>query len=68
MVSPSTKSLLKKIATIRLILLAGKAAPSPISGQAFGQYGINIMEFCKIFNQQTKNIVASVYIPTTVTI
>jgi large subunit ribosomal protein L11 len=26
------------------------------------------MEFCKIFNQQTKNIVASVYIPTTVTI
>lgn len=56
----------KPIATIRLTLLANKAAPSPILGQALGQYGINIMEFCKTFNNKTKNIKENIYIPTTI--
>jgi large subunit ribosomal protein L11 len=59
---------LKPIATIRLKLLANKAAPSPILGQALGPYGINIMEFCKTFNNQTKNIKDTVLIPMTLTI
>jgi large subunit ribosomal protein L11 len=46
----------KPIATIRLTLSANKAAPSSTLGQAFGQYGINIMDFCKQFNNQTKNL------------
>ena len=54
----------KPIATIRLTLLANKAAPSPILGQALGQYGINIMDFCKIFNNQTKNLKDNIYVPT----
>jgi large subunit ribosomal protein L11 len=54
----------KHIATIKLTLLANKAAPSPLLGQALGQYGINIMEFCKNFNNQTKNIKDNIYIPT----
>jgi large subunit ribosomal protein L11 len=58
----------KAIANIRLTLMAGKAAPSPILGQALGQYGINIMEFCKNFNNQTKNIKEQVYIPVRVQI
>lgn len=46
----------KKIATIRLTLLAHSAAPSPILGQALGQYGLNIANFCKAFNEQTKHV------------
>jgi large subunit ribosomal protein L11 len=58
----------KPIAIIRLRLLANKAAPSPILGQALGQYNINIMEFCKTFNTHTKNIKDTILIPTIVTI
>ena len=58
----------KPIATIRLTLLANRAAPSPILGQALGQYGINIMEFCKLYNSKTSNIKDTIYIPTIVTI
>ena len=58
----------KPIAIIRLRLLAGKAAPSPILGQALGQYGINIMDFCKSFNLQTKNFRETIVIPTIITI
>lgn len=58
----------KPIAIIRLRLLANKAAPSPVLGQALGQYNINIMEFCKTFNTHTKNIKDTILIPTIVTI
>jgi large subunit ribosomal protein L11 len=54
----------KPTSTIRLTLLANKAAPSPLLGQALGQYGINIMEFCKNFNNQTKNLKEQLYVPT----
>jgi large subunit ribosomal protein L11 len=58
----------KPLAKIRLTLLANRAAPSPILGQALGQYGINIMEFCKMFNKKTSNIKEQIHIPTYITI
>lgn len=45
---------MKKIAGIvKLQLPAGKANPSPPVGPALGQYGANIMAFCKDFNSRT---------------
>jgi len=40
---------------IKLQIPAGKANPSPPIGPALGQHGVNIMEFCKAFNEKTKN-------------
>ena len=40
---------------VKLQLPAGKANPSPPVGPALGQHGVNIMEFCKQFNNQTKS-------------
>jgi len=39
---------------IKLQIQAGQATPSPPVGPALGQHGVNIMEFCKAFNAQTK--------------
>ena len=39
---------------IKLQIPAGKANPSPPIGQALGQHGVNIMEFCKAFNAKTQ--------------
>ena len=39
---------------IKLQIPAGKANPSPPIGPALGQHGVNIMDFCKAFNAQTK--------------
>lgn len=45
----------KKIkAVIRLYCQAGSANPAPPVGPALGQHGLNIMEFCKSFNEKTK--------------
>ena len=40
---------------IKLQIEAGKANPSPPVGPALGAKGVNIMEFCKAFNDQTAN-------------
>jgi large subunit ribosomal protein L11 len=46
----------KKITGIlKLQIPAGAANPSPPVGPALGQRGINIMEFCKAFNEKTKD-------------
>jgi large subunit ribosomal protein L11 len=46
----------KKLKTmIKLQISAGKANPAPPIGPALGQHGINIMEFCKQYNAQTKD-------------
>ena len=39
---------------IKLQIPAGQANPSPPVGPALGQRGLNIMEFCKAFNEKTK--------------
>ncbi|MBW2622116.1 MAG: 50S ribosomal protein L11 [Deltaproteobacteria bacterium] len=44
----------KVIGQIKLQVPAGQANPSPPIGPALGQQGVNIMEFCKIFNAQTQ--------------
>jgi large subunit ribosomal protein L11 len=46
----------KKIVTqIKLQITGGKANPAPPVGPALGQHGLNIMEFCKTFNERTKD-------------
>ncbi|MBN1869949.1 MAG: 50S ribosomal protein L11 [Candidatus Omnitrophica bacterium] len=42
------------VAQIKLYVAAGQANPAPPVGPALGQHGINIMGFCKAFNEQTK--------------
>jgi len=39
---------------IKLQIQAGKANPAPPVGPALGQHGVNIMDFCKKFNEKTK--------------
>jgi large subunit ribosomal protein L11 len=46
----------KVIGEIKLQIAAGKANPSPPVGPALGQKGVNIMEFCKAFNEKTKDL------------
>ncbi len=43
----------KVITQIKLQVAAGKANPSPPIGPALGQHGVNIMDFCKVFNART---------------
>ncbi|HOW35938.1 MAG TPA: 50S ribosomal protein L11 [Candidatus Omnitrophota bacterium] len=42
------------VAQIKLYLPAGQANPAPPVGPALGQHGVNIMMFCKQFNEKTK--------------
>lgn len=45
----------KKVkAIIKLYCPAGQANPAPPVGPALGQHGLNIMQFCKTFNERTK--------------
>ena len=57
----------KVIATIKLQIPAGGATPAPPVGPALGQHGVNIMEFCKAFNAETKNM-GGLIVPAVVTI
>ncbi len=40
---------------VKLQIKGGQANPAPPVGPALGQRGINIMEFCKAFNEKTKS-------------
>ena len=42
------------VAQIKLYVPAGQANPAPPIGPALGQHGVNIMAFCKAFNEKTK--------------
>ena len=51
----------KKITTrVKLQVPAGQANPAPPIGPALGQHGVNIMEFCKQYNERTKDKVGTV--------
>lgn len=52
---------------VKLQIPAGKAAPTPPVGPALGQHGVNIMGFCKEFNEKTKNDVGFI-IPVVITV
>lgn len=43
----------KVVGLIKLQIPAGKATPAPPVGPALGQHGVNIMGFCKEFNERT---------------
>ena len=57
----------KVVAMVKLQLPAGQATPSPPVGPALGQHGVNIMEFCKAYNERTKSQEGTV-IPVLITI
>jgi len=60
---------LKKITGyIRLQVKAGEANPSPPIGPALGQHGVNIMEFCKAFNEKTKDLEKGLPTPVVITV
>jgi len=44
----------KVLALVKLQLRAGQATPAPPVGTALGQHGVNIMEFCKAYNEATQ--------------
>ena len=52
---------------IKLQIAAGKATPAPPVGPALGQHGVNIMGFCKEFNERTSKD-AGLIIPVVITV
>lgn len=59
----------KKVKTvIKLQIPAGAANPAPPVGPALGQHGVNIMDFCKQFNERTKTMEAGMTIPAVITV
>ena len=57
----------KIVAVIKLQIPAGKANPAPPVGPALGQHGINIMGFCKEYNERTASMAGSV-VPVEITV
>ena len=58
----------KKVkAIIKLQIEAGKATPAPPVGPALGQHGVNIMAFCKDYNEQTGSQAGSI-VPVEITV
>ena len=52
---------------VKLQIEAGKATPAPPIGPALGQKGVNIMEFCKAYNEHTKDTPGMV-VPVVITV
>ena len=57
----------KILALVKLQIRAGQATPAPPVGTALGQHGVNIMEFCKQYNEATQQYAGQV-IPAELTI
>jgi large subunit ribosomal protein L11 len=57
----------KVLASVKLQIKAGQATPAPPVGTALGQHGVNIMEFCKQYNEATQQFSGQV-IPVELTI
>ena len=53
---------------IKLQILPGKANPSPPVGPALGQHGVNIMDFCKSFNDKTSDMDKDLPCPVVITV
>src|SRR5919108_251322 len=50
----------KVLAVVKLQIRAGQATPAPPVGTALGQHGVNIMEFCRQYNEQTQQFAGQV--------
>jgi len=57
----------REMARIKLQIKAAQANPAPPVGPALGQHGVNIMDFCKQFNDRTKQD-AGLVIPVVITV
>ena len=57
----------QEIGFIKLQISAGQANPAPPVGPALGQHGVNIMDFCKAFNDKTKDQMGMI-IPVEITV
>lgn len=57
----------KVIAMVKLQIPAGKATPAPPVGPALGQHGVNIMEFCKAYNDRTAKLAGTI-VPVEITV
>src|SRR5437016_4778175 len=57
----------KVVAVVKLQIPAGKATPAPPVGPALGQHGVNIMEFCKSYNEKTAKQVGTI-VPVEITV
>jgi large subunit ribosomal protein L11 len=57
----------KVMAMVKLQIKAGSATPAPPVGTALGQHGVNIMDFCKQYNEATQQFAGQV-IPVELTI
>ena len=57
----------KVLANVKLQIRAGSATPAPPVGTALGQHGVNIMDFCKQYNEATQQFAGQV-IPVELTI
>tara|TARA_Y100001949_G_C15916794_1_gene299399 strand:- start:289 stop:717 length:429 start_codon:yes stop_codon:yes gene_type:complete len=53
---------------VKLQVLAGSANPAPPVGPALGQHGLNIQDFCKQFNDKTKNVEKGLVLPVVINI
>ena len=53
---------------IKLQIPAGSTNPAPPVGPALGQHGVNIMDFCKQFNEKTRKLEQGVPIPVVITV
>ncbi|HHK66870.1 MAG TPA: 50S ribosomal protein L11, partial [Candidatus Acetothermia bacterium] len=56
------------IAKISLHIPAGQATPAPPVGPALGEHKLNIMDFCKKFNEATKNETPGTIIPVVISV
>ncbi len=57
----------KIVAMVKLQIPAGKATPAPPVGPALGQHGVNIMEFCKSYNERTAKLAGTI-VPVEITV
>ncbi len=65
--APAPRRRKKVLAVVKLQIRAGQATPAPPVGTALGQHGVNIMEFCRQYNEATQQYMGQV-IPVELTI
>ncbi|KZV69149.1 ribosomal protein L11 [Peniophora sp. CONT] len=63
-----SKAVNARAQVVRILIAAGKAAPTPPVGPALGARGVKSMDFCKEFNARTAHIAPGVPTPTLITI